>query len=384
MDFELTEEQIMFRNLAREFVQRHVSPIIRDLDREGRYPGELIRQLGSVGLLGLLIPQEYGGVGVGRLCNCLVTEEIARVSGSLGVLVGMKNGCSDVVVSEWGSEEQKKKYLPGLAKGEIAGHFSLTEPNAGSDAASIETAAVLDGGEWVINGTKMFCSGASIADIIIVAAQTDRAKRHQGMIAFIVERGAAGCSIRDIPGHLGLRLLPLCEISFQDCRIPVENIMGRVGDGFKVFLSAIDDMRIAASATCVGICQGCIDACTSYVETRQQFGKPIGSFQLVQAMIADMVVGTEAARLLTYKAATIVDKGLKAELETSCCKLFASEIAQQVTYNAIQVHGGYGYVDEYPLERHFRDARAFTIIEGTSQIHKLNIGRHVTGINAFV
>lgn len=383
MDFEYTEEQNLSRKMVRDFCQRHVIPIAKDLDRQDRFPKELIKEMVPLGLLGITAPQEYGGSGVDRICYCVILEELAKGSAAVCTLVIIQNSFAEVPVLEWGNAEQKKKYLPGMIKGELIGCFGVTEPNQGSDAAGMETAATRDGNSWIINGSKMFISQGDIADVIITGAQTQKGSRHAGIIAFIVERGMPGFRSRKLEGKLGLHGTALGELIYENLRIPDENVLGKVGEGFKVLMSAMDDCRVAVAAISVGLSQAAIEACVNYAQQRQQFGKVIGSFQLIQAMIADMIVETEAARLLTYKAAALMDKGKRGMPETSYCKLYASEVAQRVAYNAIQIHGASGYFDDYPLERIYRDARAQTIVEGTSQIHKLIIGRHALGISAF-
>ncbi len=319
-----------------------------------------------------------------RICYCVVLEELAKGSATVQTLVVIQNSFAEVPVLEWSSEEQKKKYLPRMIKGELIGCLDVTEPNIGSDAAGMETMATRDGNSWLINGSKMFISQGDVADVAITGAQTQRGSRHVGIVAFVVERRMPGFRSRKLEGKLGLHGTAIAELIFENLKIPDENVLGKVGDGFKVLMSAMDDCRVAVAATSVGLSQTAIDACISYAQQRQQFGKVIGSFQLIQAMIADMIVETKAARLLTYKAAALMDKGKRGMPETSYCKLYASEVAQKVAYNAIQIHGAAGYFDDYPLERVFRDARAQTIVEGTSQIHRLIIGRQALGISAFV
>lgn len=383
MDFEFTDEQRMLRNLAREFSERHIKPVITQVEREKRFFHEALTEAAPLGLLGMTAPQDFGGLDAGRVAYCCVIEELAKVAAVAAVVVGVQNSFSETPILEWGSPAQKQRYIPRLVKGEIVGCLGVTEPNHGSDPASMETTAVREGNGWRVNGSKMFTTGAVVADICSTAAQTDRSLKHKGILAFVVEKGMPGFTAKEVPGTLGLHGFPTSQVFFQDCYVPDENVLGKVGDGFKVFMSGLDDARLLVCATAVGIAMGCIDACVAYSQQRQQFGKLIGNFQLVQSKIADMIVEMEAARLLAYRAATLMDKGLRGRVETNYCKLFGSEMAQRVTYNAIQIHGGYGYIDEYPLERHFRDARVLTIVEGTSDIHRLAIGRHHTGINAF-
>lgn len=384
MNFEYSDEQNMFRKMAREFCQRYVIPIAREIDREDRFPKELLKELASLGLLGIMAPQEYGGLGADRICYCVVVEELAQGSIAASTLVTTQNSFAEIPILEWGNEEQKRKYIPRMVKGELFGCLAITEPNHGSDPAGMETSAVRDGNSWVINGSKMYITHGDVADVVTTSAQTAKGKRHEGIITFLIERGMPGFRSRPLHGKLGWHGTAMAELIYENLRIPEKNVLGKVGDGFKVLMSALDDNRVGNAAHSIGFSLAAINACISYAQQRQQFGKLIGSFQLIQSMIADMIVETEAARLLTYKAAALMDKGKRGIPETSYCKLYATEVAERVTYNAIQIHGAAGYLDEYPVERLYRDARAITILEGTSQIHRLIIGRHALGISAFV
>jgi len=315
---------------------------------------------------------------------CIMLEELAHADLGIAVIASSHLSLGGKTILHWGTEAQKQKYLPRLASGEMLVCLATTEPNVGSDVSSIETSATLQGDEWVLNGTKMWISSGGVADIAIVIAQTDKSKGGKGLTAFIVERGTPGFSSIDIHNKLGVRSSNTAELIMEDCHVPQENVLGPLGKGMSVALSAFDSARLGVAARTAGVAQACIDASVSYAQTRKQFGKFIGSFQLVQEMIADMTVETEAARLLVYRAATLKDKGNPATIETSMAKYYASEIALRAANNAVQIHGSYGYSDEFPVERYFRDVRVNTILEGTSQMHKLIIGRFKTGLNAFV
>ena len=383
MDFDLTEEQIMIRNLMKDFAKNEILPKARDDDRDERFPRDILDKMAPLGLLGAPLPEEYGGMGIDHIAYVLMMEELGRVSFALRSIVSVHISLFQLTLSQWGTEEQKQKYLPRATKGEILGCFATTEPNVGSDLASIETSAVLDGGKWRLNGNKMWISNGGVAEVALIFAQTDKAKKHRGIAAFLVDRDTPGFSSTDIHGKLGLRSANTAELILKDCVVPEENVLGQVGEGFKIAMTAFDNARLCVAAGCVGLAQACIDASVLYAKTRQQFGKPIGSYQLVQEMIADMIVETEAARFLTYRAAYLKDKGVPHTVETSMAKYYASEVALRAANNAIQVHGGWGFSDEYPVERYYRDVKVATLLEGTSQMHKLIIGRNATGLNAF-
>ncbi|MBI2858854.1 MAG: acyl-CoA dehydrogenase family protein [Chloroflexi bacterium] len=383
MDFEYSEEQAMVRRMAGEFVRQQIAPSAREVDREDRFPWEWVKAMAGLGFMGITAPSAYGGMGADRITYCIILEELAKGSAAAAVIAGIQNSFCETPILEWGNKAQKDKYLLGMVKGEVIGCLASTEPDHGSDPASMETTAQRQGTGYVINGSKTFITNGIYAHVCTTAAQTDKSLRHKGIVAFLVEKGHPGFTARNIEGKLGLKGTGLSELVFQDCRIAEDNVLGKSGEGFKILMSGMDDARLVISASAVGISQGCIEASISYAKQRKQFGKQIGSFQLVQGMIADMIVETEAARLLTYRAARLMDGGQRGRVETSHAKLYSSEMVQRVAYNAMQVHGGYGYIDEYPLERCFRDARSLSIIEGTSQVHRLIIGRQATGINAF-
>ncbi|MFC1913985.1 acyl-CoA dehydrogenase family protein [Chloroflexota bacterium] len=384
MDFELTEEQNMIRTTVRDFAEKEIAPVARDNNRDEIFPAGLVQKMGEMGFLGLNLPVEYGGGGADYVSYCVMLEELGRVDMGTSVTVSSHISLAGKSILGWGTEEQKKRYIPRLASGEIIGCLGTTEPNVGSDVSSIETSAVLQGDEWVLNGNKMWISNGGVAGVAIVIAQTDKSQGGKGLTAFLIDRGMPGFSTKDIHHKLGARSSNTAELIFEDCHVPKENMLGPVGKGMSVALSAFDSARLGVASRTVGLAQGCIDASVAYAQTRKQFGKLIGSFQLIQELIADMTVQTEAARLLVYRAAALKDKGDPATVQTSMAKYYVSEIALKAANSAIQIHGSYGYSDEYPVERFFRDVRVSSILEGTSQVHKLIIGRAMTGLNAFV
>ncbi len=383
MDFDLTEDQIMIRNLMRDFAEKEILPKARDDDRNERFPKDILDKMAPLGFLGAPLPEEYGGLGIDAIAYILMIEELGRVSFALRSIVSVHVSLFQQTLNRWGTEEQKRRYLPRTTKGELLGCFATTEPNVGSDLSSMETTAVLEGGKWRLNGNKMWISNGGVADLALIFAQTDKAKKHRGIAAFLVEKGTPGFSSEDIHGKLGLRAANTAELILQDCLVPEENLLGQVGEGFKIAMTAFDNARLCVAGGCVGLAQACIDASVQYAQNRQQFGKPIGSYQLVQEIIANMVVETEAARFLTYRAAYLKNKGIPNTIETSMAKYYASEVALRAANNAIQVHGGYGFSDEYPVERYYRDVKVATLLEGTSEMHKLIIGRNATGLSAF-
>ncbi len=384
MDFELTEEQAMIRATMRDFAEKEIAPVARESDRNEHFPADLVKKMGEMGFMGLNLPSDYGGGGSDYMAYCVMLEEIARVDYSMSVIVSSHISLAGKSILNWGTDAQKQKYLPRLTTGEVLGCFATTEPDVGSDISSIETSATLQGDEWVLNGNKMWISKGGVAGIAIIIAQTDKSKGHRGLAAFIIEKDTPGFSSIDIHNKFGARSSNTAELVMEDCHLPQENMLGPLGKGMSVALSAFDSARLGVAARTVGVAQACIDASVAYAQTRKQFGKFLGNFQLVQELIADMAVETEAARLLVYRAATMKDKGDPATVQTSMAKYYSSEIAVKAADNAIQIHGSYGYSDEYPVERYFRDVRVSSILEGTSQMHKLIIGRAMTGLNAFV
>ena len=385
MDLDLTtDEQRAVREMARKFADEYIIPVARDNDINERFPGDIIERMGDLGLLGGPIPVEYGGAGLDYISHALVTEEIGKACSSVRTTISVQISLVELSLASWGTEEQKRRYLPAMCSGKLIGCFGLTEPNAGSDPSGLETSAVADGDHWVLNGHKIWISNGGVADLAIVFAQTDKSKGNRGIGAFLVDRGTPGFSTRDMHGKLGLRASNTGELILEDCRIPKGQLLGKVGEGFKVAMSALDNGRYSVAAGCVGICQGCTDASVRYAKERKQFGRAIGSFQLVQDLIARMIVDTEAARLLVFRAGHLKNQGRRCTREISMAKYFASEAAVRCALDAIQVHGSYGYSNEYPVERYLRDAKVATIYEGTSQIQKLLIASHDLGIRAFV
>ena len=379
MDFELTEEQEMIRKMVRDFAEKEIVPVAGEMDEKGEFPWELIRKMAPLGFLGLPIPEEYGGAGVDNVSFAIAMEEIARASGSIAITLDAHVSLACEAILQFGSEEQKRKYLAPLARGEKLGAFALTEPEAGSDAAAIKTRAVLSGDEWVLNGQKVFITNGSIADVVVVAAVTDPTKGHRGISNFIVEKGTPGFRPGRDEEKMGLKGSVTSQLFFEDCRVPKENLLGKEGEGFKQFLIVLDAGRIAIGAMAVGLAQAALDASIAYAKERVQFGQPIAKFQAIQWMIADMATQLDAARLLVYRAAWLKDRGVRFTREAAMAKLFASEVAERACHAAIQIHGGYGYTKDYPLERYYRDARLCEIGEGTSEIQRLVIARRVLG-----
>lgn len=384
MDFDLTPEQEMIKKTARDFADNEIMPGARERDRQEIFPWEIIKQMGGLGFMGPTVPEEYGGMGVDFISEAIIFEEVGRADSSVRTTLSVQVSLTELPILQFGTEEQKQRYLPKLASGEWIGCFGLTEPEAGSDAANQQTRAVKDGNEWVLNGTKMWISNGGVANLAIVFAQTDPELKHRGIAAFLVETDTPGFSTQDIHHKLGLRSSNTAELILEDVRVPAENLLGEVGQGFKIAMYALDQGRYGVASGCVGIIQGCIDTSVKYAQERVAFGQAIANFQLVQELIADMVLDCEAARLLVYRAGHLKSKGVRNTRETSLAKWYASEAAVQAALNAIQVHGGYGYSDEYPVERYLRDAKVATLYEGTTQIQKLIIGREATGISAFV
>jgi butyryl-CoA dehydrogenase len=382
IDFELTDEQRLIRETAKDFADNEIVPKARDNDRNEHFDLELVKKLGDMGFLGAIVSEEYGGRGIDYGTYALIVEEVGRGDSSARTVVSVQTSLVCSSIERWGTEEQKKEWLPTLCTGEILGCFGLTEPNTGSDAANLSTRAKEVDGGWSISGQKQWISMGNYAKVALIFAQTDPEKGHRGLAAFLVPTDTDGFSSSEIHGKLGLRASDTAELSLDEVKVGPEALLGEVGDGFKVAMSALDSGRYSVAAGCVGICQGCVDASVAYSTERQQFDRPLAAFQLVQEMIADMVVDTEASRALVWRAGWLKDQGQPNTMETSVAKLYATEAAVRSANAAIQVHGGSGYVDDYPVERYMRDARVTTLYEGTSQIQKLIIGRAVTGVNA--
>ena len=382
IDFELTDEQRLIRETAREFTDKEIIPVARENDRNEHFDTDLVKKLGDMGYLGPIVSEEYGGRGLDYRTYALIVEEIGRGDSSARTVVSVQTSLVCSSIQRWGSEEQKHEWLPRLCSGEILGCFGLTEPDTGSDAANLRTRAEKTSDGWKITGAKQWISMGNYAKVALVFAQTDPEKKHRGLAAFLVPTESDGFSSSSVHGKLGLRASDTAELSLDGVEVGDDALLGNVGDGFKVAMSALDSGRYSVAAGCVGICQGCLEASVAYSKEREQFGRPIAAFQLVQEMIADMTVDTHAARSLVWQAGWLKDAGKPSTTETSIAKLFATEAAVRDANLAIQVHGGSGYVDDYPVERYLRDARVTTLYEGTSQIQKLIIGRAATGINA--
>ena len=383
MDFELTEEQQLVRETARAFSESEIVARGRENDRNEYFDLDLVAKLAAQGYLGAIVPAEYGGAGLDYLTYGLVVEEIGRGDSAMRTVVSVQTSlvCSSIL--RFGTEEQKRAYLPKLCSGEWLACFALTEPDTGSDAANQKTRARRTDDGWVLNGSKMWISIGNYAQLALIFAQTDPSLGHKGLACFLVETdGNDGYQSQEIHHKMGLRGSDTAAISLDDCQVPADGMLGGVGDGFRVAMSSLESGRFSVAAGCVGICQGCLDHSVAYAKERNQFDRPIASFQLVQAMLAEMRVQTDAARMLVYRAGALKDAGKPNATETSIAKLYATEAAVSCANTAIQVHGGAGYVDDHPVERYFRDARVTTLYEGTSQIQKLIIGRALTGINA--
>jgi butyryl-CoA dehydrogenase len=382
MDFELTDEQKLIAESAREFCDREILPRVRENDRAGRFDRELASKLGEVGYLGAPVAEEYGGRGLDYLSYGLIVEQVGRADSSARTVVSVVTSLVAGSIERWGTEEQKRRWLPALCSGEALGCFALTEPDTGSDAANLRTRAKKTDSGWSISGQKMWISLANYSEVAMIFAQTDPEKKHRGIACFLVPTETEGYSAQEIHGKLGLRASDTGEISLDEVEVGEDALLGEVGDGFKIAMSALDNGRYSVAAGCVGICDGCVDASVTYAKERRQFGVPLARFQLVQEMIADMILKRDAGRMLVWRAGHLKDIGRPNTTETSMAKLYATEAAVECANLAIQVHGGAGYVDDYPVERYLRDARVTTLYEGTSQIHKLIIGRAATGINA--
>jgi alkylation response protein AidB-like acyl-CoA dehydrogenase len=384
VDLELTDEQRLVRETAREFTDNEIVERARENDRNERFDLDLVGKIAAQGYLGAIVPQEYGGAGLDYLTYGLIVEQIGRGDSAMRTVVSVQTSlvCSGIL--RWGTEEQKQHYLPKLCSGDWLGCFALTEPDTGSDAANQKTRARKTDSGWVINGSKMFISMGNHAKVALVFAQTDPDKGHRGVACFLVDTEQPGFRPQEIHHKLGLRGSDTAAISLDDVEASDDQLLGEVGDGFKVAMSNLDSGRYSVAAGCVGICQGCLDASVRYATERVQFGRPIASFQLVQEMLTDIAVKTDAARMLVWRAGYLKDVGKPNTTETSIAKLYATESAIECANTAIQVHGGSGYVDDYPVERYLRDVRVTTLYEGTSEIQKLIIGRSLTGINALV
>ncbi len=377
MDFSYKPEHRMIRKVAREFAETEIKPIAADYDERQAFPWETVRKMGKLGLLGIIFPKEYGGAGADYIGYAIGVEELSRVDGSHGITMAAHVSLCSNHIYMCGTEEQKQRFLVPLARGEKIGAWGLTEPSAGSDASGTKTTAVLDGDEWVLNGSKIFITHGSVGDIAVMLAVTDKGKGHRGISSFIVEKGTEGFTAGTKENKLGLRASDTAEMVLQDCRIPKENQLGKLGDGFRDALRVLDGGRISIGALGLGIAQGAYEESVKYAKEREQFGRPIADFQAIQHMLANMAMEIDAARMLLYRAAYWKSQGKKVTREGAMAKLYCSEVAMRTTTKAIQIHGGYGYTKDYPVERFFRDAKLCEIGEGTSEIQRLVIAREV-------
>ncbi len=379
LDFELTEEQKEIQRSVREFAEREIRPHVREWDEAERFPAELLPKLAELGWMGVTFPPEYGGAGLSYVDYTLIIEELARVDGSVGLLVAAHNSLCANHIYLAGTEEQKRKYLVPLARGEKLGCWSLTEPEAGSDAGGTRTTAERRGDYWVLNGAKTFTTNSHYADVCVAMAVTDRSQGKHGISAFIIERGTPGFRLGKKESKLGLRASDTGEVIFEDCRVPLENCLGEPGRGFRDSLTVLDGGRISIAALAVGMAQGAFEAALQYARQRRQFGQPIAKFQAIRFKLADMATEIEAARGLTRRAAARADLGLPIARESAMAKLFAGEAAVRVANEAVQIHGGYGFIRDYPVEKYYRDVKLCTIGEGTSEIQRLVIARELLG-----
>jgi alkylation response protein AidB-like acyl-CoA dehydrogenase len=377
VNFELTQEQRLVLDMTRSFAEKEVKPVAGQMDHDSVFPIDLVTKLGELGLLGIFVPLEWGGSGMDFISYILALEEISKAWASLGVIMSLENSLICETLLKFGSDTQKRKYLPAVASGKLLGCYALTEPSAGSDAGSIQTQAKKQSDNYLINGSKIFITCGKHANFAIVYAVTDGARGKQGISAFIIEKNTPGFSVGKIEDKMGLRASDTVELPFQDCRVPVENLLGGENEGFKIALATLDVGRIGIAAQALGLAQGCLDQALAHAKQRQQFGQPIGNFQAIQWMLADMATEIEAARCLTYRAASLYQQGGKVTKEAAMAKLFSSEAANRAAYKAVQIFGGYGYMKNFDVERLFRDARITTIYEGTSEIQHRVIARQL-------
>lgn len=377
MDFELSQDQEAIRDMVRDFARNEIAPNASEWDEEQHFPRDLFAQLGELGLLGVVIPEEFGGAGLGYVEYAAILEEVGAADGAIGLSVAAHNSLCTNHLYLFGSDDLKKQFLPKLTSGQWIGAWGLTESGAGSDAGGTRTTAVRDGDEWVLNGSKTFITHATVGDAIVLVARTSKERAHHGISAFFVPFDRPGISPGKKENKLGMRASDTSSLILEDCRIPAEYLLGEVGEGFVQAMKVLDGGRISIAALSVGIARGALDASISYASTREQFGKPIAAFQLTQAKLADMATTVDAARLLTQRSAAMKDAGLKTTRQSAMAKVYASEVAVAVAEEAVQIHGGYGYTKDYPVERAWRDAKLCTIGEGTSEIQRMVIAREL-------
>lgn len=373
MDFSLSKKEILFRQMIREFAEKEVKPLAAEVDEEERFPVETVEKMARLGILGIPFPVEYGGAGGDNVLYSMAVEELSRVCATTGVIVSAHTSLCASPIYEYGNEEQKKKYLPKLCSGEWIGAFGLTEPNAGTDASAQQTMAVLEGDNYILNGSKIFITNAAYAQVYIVMAMTDKSQGTRGISAFIVERDFPGFSIGKKEKKMGIRGSATCELIFENCVVPKENLLGKIGEGFKIAMKTLDGGRMGIASQALGIAQGAMDETVKYVKERKQFGRSIGQFQNTQFQLADLETKIQAARLLVRMAVWKKDRKMPYSVDSAQAKLFAAETAMEVTTKAVQFHGGYGYTREYPVERMMRDAKITEIYEGTSEVQRMVI-----------
>lgn len=377
MDFSLTEEQKMLKTMVADFASKELEPIAAQIDEESRFPAESIPKMAALGLPGVGFPEEYGGSGGGATEFCLVIEEISRVCAATGAILLASSGLVGEPINMHGNEEQKKRFVPPIASGEMLGAFALTEAGAGSDPAALETTATRKDNGYVLNGSKIFITNGAEAGLVLVFASTDKSLRHKGISAFILEKDTPGFSVGKHENKMGIRGSSTVELAFEDCFVPEENRLGNEGEGFRIAINTIDASRVVVAAQALGIAQGAFDRALAYARERQQFGQPIINFQAIQWMLADMATQIDAARLLIYRAAYLQDQGQPFIKEASMAKVYAAETSSFVTSKAVQIFGGYGYIKEYPVERYLRDAKITEIYEGTSEMQRMTIARQL-------
>jgi len=377
MSIKFTDEQLMIQTMVRDFAREVIAPTAAKRDKTKEFPGDNLKQLGELGFMGMMVPPEYNGSGADTISYVLALSEVAYSCASTAVVMSVHNSIVCESILKYGTEDQKQRFLKPLATGEIIGAFALTEPNAGSDPVRQTTKAVRDGDSYILNGTKRFITTGKNAGVVIVTVKTDETKRHKGISAFLVKKGTPGFTAGPLEDKMGLRGSDTVDLLFEDCRVPAEDMLGEEGEGFKIAMTGLDGGRIGISAQSVGVAQAALDAAVQYAKEREQFGQSISRFQGLRWMVADMATNIEAARQLMLSASAMKDRGENYTAQASMAKLFSSEMVNKVTATALQIHGGYGYIKEYPVERYYRDARVFTIYEGTSEIQRIVISNHV-------
>ncbi len=380
MDFKLSEEQEAMREMAKSFAEKKIAPTMEEDEKEHRFRREIVKEMGRLGFFGCIAPEKFGGNESGYLAASVMTEEIARISPSWGLPFNLQMNSIQSVLLNFGTEEQRERWIPKLINADLLGCFAITEPNTGSDVASMKSTAVETEGGFILNGTKMWISGVPAADLGIVFVYTDKAAKHRGMSAFIVDMHLPGVTQKSIDSKLGLFCAPTGEIIFEDVKVPKDCLVGQKGDGFKICMAMLDNTRLSSAARAVGVARACLEHSVRYANEREQFGQPIANFQMIQEQIAEMYVEEQAARLLVYRAACNKDLGQRNTIEVSCAKFYAAEVAVKAANQAVKIFGSYGFSTEYPVERFYRDAKSYQIVEGTSNIQKMIIARNALGL----